>query len=109
MDQFLGNLAPPVSILSLSFSPSLPLLFRLNSHLKHKGSLCLLFLPGLLRPKWGGALCLCFFGRLGGCLWPNVDGASLLSRDFIGFLCKPRNLSPFFSIILFSSNLSLYL
>ena len=109
MNQFLGNLAPPVSILSLSFSLSLPLLFRLNSHLEHKGSPCLLILPGLLRLKRGGALRLCSFGRPAGHLWPNIDGASSLSRNFISFLCKPRNLSPFFSIILFSSNLSLYL
>ena len=109
MNQFLGNLAPPVSILSLSFSLSLLLLFRLNSRLEHKSSPCLLILPGLLRPKRGDALHLRSFRRLGGCLWPNVDGANLLSRDFIGFLCKSMNLSPFFSTTLLSSNLSLYL
>ena len=47
MDQFLRNLAPPVS----SF---LILLFRLNSHLEHRGSLCT-YLPGLLRPTREGA------------------------------------------------------
>ena len=40
---FLGNLAPPVS---LSFSLSLPLLFRLNSHLERGGSPSLLTCPG---------------------------------------------------------------
>ena len=109
MNQFLGNLAPPVSILSLSFSLSLLLLFRLNSRLEHKSSPCLLILPGLLRPKRGDALRLRSSGRPGGHLWPNIDGASSLSRNCIGFLCKPRNLSPFFSTRLFSFNLSLYL
>ena len=40
---FLGNLAPPVS---LSFSLSLRLLFRLNSHLECGGSPSLLTCPG---------------------------------------------------------------
>ena len=51
MDQFHGNLAPPVSYF-------LFLLFRLNSHLEHRGSLRLLIClgfcdPGEREPKVG--------------------------------------------------------
>ena len=57
------------------------------------------YLPGFLRPEWGSALRLHSLRRPGGHLWPYVDGASLLSRDFIDFLCKPRNISLFLSSI----------
>ena len=57
------------------------------------------YLPGFLRPEWEGALRLHSLRRPGGHLWPYIDGASLLSRDFIDFLCKPRNISLFLSSI----------
>ena len=102
MDQFHGNLAPPVSYF-------LFLLFRLNSHLEHKASPCLRILPGLLGPKQGGTLHLLSFGRLRGCLWPNVDGASPLFQA----CCVNQGIQPLFSSIfsttLFFPNLSLYL
>ena len=61
------------------------------------------YLPGFLRPEPEGALRLHSLGRPGGHLWPYVDGTSLLSRDFIDFLCKPRNISLFLSSIFLSA------
>ena len=61
------------------------------------------YLPGFLRPEQEGALRLHSLRRPGGHLWPYVDGASLLSRDFIDFLCKPRNISLFLSSIFLSA------
>ena len=59
------------------------------------------YLPGFLWPEREGALRLHFPGRPGGHLWPHVDGASLLSWDFIDFLYKPRNTSLFSSLLYF--------
>ena len=53
------------------------------------------YLPGFLRPEREGALHLHSLGRPGGHLWPYVDGASLLSWDFIDFPYKPMNISLF--------------
>ena len=44
-----------------------------------------IYFPGFLGPEREGALHLHSLGRLGGHLWPHVDGASLLSWDFIDF------------------------
>ena len=65
-------------------------------------------LPGLLRPTQEGAQ-----GgppstiQVGTCGY--VDGASLLSRDFIDFLCKPGNVSLFLSYIFLTAIFLLYL
>ena len=47
-----------------------------------------------------------------GCLWPNADGASFLSWNFISFPCKPRNISLFSPLIFllhYSFLISLYI
>ena len=38
-----------------------------------------------------------------------VNGASLLSQDFIDFLCKPRNISLFLSSVFLTAIFLLYL
>ena len=100
MDQSLERLVSPVSNLSLSlyFSLSLPLLFRLNSHLGREAlRVYLLALASKTRargsPRWGT---LCYSS---GCWWPNVDGANLLSRGFIGFPRKPSYSASFLHLI----------
>ena len=59
------------------------------------------YLPGFLRPEREGALRLHSLRRPGVHLWLHVDGASLLSWDFIDFLYKPRNISLFSSLLCF--------
>ena len=53
MNQFLGNVASPVSTLSL-FLPLPPSLFQADP-LEHRGSPCLLICLGFLRPTQEGA------------------------------------------------------
>ena len=92
--------SPRVSLFFLSLSYSL---FQASSHLKTQRSAVSTYLPGFLRPEREGALRLHSLGRPGGHLWPYVDGASLLFRDCIDFLCKPRNFSLFLSSIFLSA------
>ena len=84
---------PHVDSLSLSFSLSLPLLFRLNSHLDRGGSRLLIALASkthVRRSLRRGTL-----RYSSGPQWPNVDGANLLSWDFISSPRKPSYLASF--------------
>ena len=81
---FLGNLAPPhVNSLSLSFSLSLPLLFRLIPWYAEAHWVYLLALASKTHtrgsPRWGT------LHYSSGHRWPNVDCASFLSWNFIAF------------------------
>ena len=58
----------------------------------------LLLLPRLLRPSGEGALCLHPLKRAPGAF---VSDTSPVSKGFIGFLCKPRNISLFLSLLYF--------
>ena len=89
---------PSLSLFFISLSYSL---FQASSHLKTQRSAVSTYLPGFLRPEREGALRLHSLGRPGGHLWPYVDDASLLSRDFIDFLCIPRNISLFSFLLYF--------
>ena len=99
---------PHVNSFSLSPSPSLPFS---GWSLGTQRLSVFNFLPGLLRPTQEGAQ--------GGALGhpplfkrapvANVDGASCLSWNFIGFPCKPRNISLFLSSIFLSATFFLYL
>ena len=105
---FCTSLASPVS--TLSFSLSLPLLFRLipwNTEALH----VYLFAQASKTHARGSPR----QGTLrysSGSLWPNVDGASFLSWNFISFPCKPRNISLFSPLIFqlhYSFLISLYI
>ena len=77
MSQFLERLVSPVSPLSLSFSLSLPLHFRLIPW-NAEALLVYLFARASKTHVRGsprrGTLCYST-----GCLWPNIDSASFLS------------------------------
>ena len=90
---FCTSLASLMSILSLSLSLSLLLFFRLipwNAEALH----VYLFARASKTHARGSPRrdTLCYSS---GHLWPNVDGASSLSWNFIGFLCKSRYFSLF--------------
>ena len=92
---FCRSLASPVSplSLSLSFSLSLPLFFRLIPW--NTEALCVQFSARASKTHVRGSPrqgILCYLSR---CLWPYVDGASPLSCGFIHFLCEPRNTASF--------------
>ena len=101
---FCTSLASPMSTLSLSFSLSLPLFFRLIPW--NAEALCVYLFAWASNthvrgsPRWGT------LPYSSGHLWPNIDGVIFLSWDFISFPCKPRNISLFFPLF-FSLHYSL--
>ena len=105
---FCTSLASPMSTLSLSFSLSLPLFFRLIPW-NAEALRVYLFARASKTHARGSPRrsTLCYSS---GRLWPNIDGASFLSWDLISFPYKPRNISlfsPLFFTTFFFSNLSL--
>ena len=103
---FCTSVASLMSIISL-FLPLPPSLFQADP-LEHRGSLPSLFCPGFWdprerEPKAGHPLLLKRVPVA------YVNRASLLSWDFISFLCKPRNISLFLSSIFLTVFLSLYI
>ena len=60
----------------------------------------LILLPRLLKPSGGGALCLHPLKRAPGAF---MSDTSPVSKGFIGFLRKPRNISLFLSLFYFLS------
>ena len=94
---FLEIWLPPCQ-LSLSFSLSLPLLFSLIPW--NAEALRVYLFARTSKTHTRGSPGRGMLHYSSGCLWPNIDGASFLSWDFISFLCKPRNISLFSPLIL---------
>lgn len=90
---FCTSLAFPVSTLSLSFFLSLPLFFRLIP--LNTEALRVYLFTRASKTHMRGSPRQGTLHYSSGHLWPNVDGASFSSWDFISFPCKPRNISLF--------------
>ena len=67
------------------------------------------YLPGFLRPEQEGRSASSLPQETGKAPVASVNRANFLSRSFIGFLCKPRNISLFLSSIFSSIILFPYL
>ena len=86
---FLGNLAPPVSTLSLSLSlsPSLSFSGWIPIWSVEARQVYLLALASKTHARGSPRRGILRYSN--GCRWPKVDGANLLSRGFISSPCKP--------------------